>query len=134
MVVLNRIYTRNRRIDGTTALGSGERRSEILICGVAALMGTRRTRPTPRHRRWSAASDATRANSTRCWLIQNDLFDLGRRPRGPQSAEARKKSKDKSKDKSIDKSKAGALRMLFEQGRAAPSADIDRLNAKLTAF
>ena len=73
MVVLNRIYTRTGD-DGTTALGSGERRKKFdlriaaygTVDELNACLGIARL-----HTRSEAAVDAMLAR------IQNDLFDLG---------------------------------------------------------
>ena len=73
MVVLNRIYTRTGD-DGTTALGTGERRKNR---SARSTPTARSTRPTPciglarLHTADDAAVDAMLAR------IQNDLFDLG---------------------------------------------------------
>src|SRR3981189_867712 len=73
MVVLNRIYTRTGD-DGTTALGSGERRPKYdlrvaaygTVDEVNAVIGIARL-----HAAADAALDSMRAG------IQNDLFDVG---------------------------------------------------------
>src|SRR5260370_17383385 len=102
MVVLNRIYTRTGD-DGTTALGSGERRPKYDLRVAAygtvdetnAAIGVIRLHLT----------DA-RELDTMLGLIQNDLFDLGADLAVPQR---------EGKDKSKDKSRAGRLRVLSSQ-------------------
>ncbi|HWL21469.1 MAG TPA: cob(I)yrinic acid a,c-diamide adenosyltransferase [Bradyrhizobium sp.] len=118
MVVLNRIYTRTGD-DGTTALGSGERRPKYDLRVAAygtvdetnAAIGVVRLHLT----------DA-RELDTMLGLIQNDLFDLGADLAVPQR---------EGKDKSKDKSKAERLRVLSSQVERL-ERDIDSLNAKLT--
>ena len=118
MVVLNRIYTRTGE-DGTTALGSGERRPKYDLRVAAygtvdetnAAIGVVRLHLT----------DA-RELDTMLGLIQNDLFDLGADLAVPQR---------EGKEKSKDKSKAERLRVLSSQVERL-ERDIDSLNAKLT--
>src|SRR5712692_6826191 len=109
MVILNRIYTRTGD-DGTTALGSGERRPKydlrISACGTVdetnAAIGVARL-----HLAQAPDLDAMLG------LIQNDLFDLGADLAVPQR-----------------EGKAERLRMLSSQVERL-ERDIDSLNANL---
>src|ERR1700740_2044284 len=109
MVVLNRIYTRTGD-DGTTALGSGERRPKYDLRMAAygtvdetnAAIGIARL-----HLAGLPELDAALG------LIQNDLFDLGADLAVPQR-----------------EGKAERLRMLSSQVERL-ERDIDRLNEKL---
>jgi cob(I)alamin adenosyltransferase len=110
MVVLNRIYTRTGD-DGTTALGSGERRPKydlrIAACGTVdetnAAIGIVRLHLTE-----------ARELDAMLGLIQNDLFDLGADLAVPER-----------------EGKAERLRMLSSQVDRL-ERDIDSLNAQLT--
>ncbi|MQT12996.1 cob(I)yrinic acid a,c-diamide adenosyltransferase [Segnochrobactrum spirostomi] len=113
MVVLNRIYTRTGD-DGSTALGTGERRSKAdlrvsaygTVDELNATIGLARL-----HTRDHADLDAVLGR------IQNELFDLGAdlaTPEGP-----------------ADTSPRGALRIVASQVDRL-EADIDRFNARLT--
>ena len=110
MVRLNKIYTRTGD-DGTTGLGSGERRlkSELRVeaCGTVdeanACIGIARTHTATAH----PAVDAMLGR------IQNDLFDLGADLAVPQR-----------------EGKAERLRVLASQV-ARLEGDIDTLNAQL---
>ena len=109
MVVLNRIYTRTGD-DGTTALGSGERRPKYdlrieaygTVDETNAVIGIVRL-----HLAEARELDAMLG------LIQNDLFDLGADLAVPER-----------------EGKAERLRMLSSQVERL-ERDIDRLNAKL---
>jgi cob(I)alamin adenosyltransferase len=109
MVVLNRIYTRTGD-DGTTGLGSGERRPKydlrVAACGTVdetnAAIGVARLYLAP-----APALDAVLG------LIQNDLFDLGADLAVPQR-----------------EGKAERLRVLPTQVERL-ERDIDTLNADL---
>jgi cob(I)alamin adenosyltransferase len=110
MVVLNRIYTRTGD-DGTTALGSGERRPKYDL-RVAAYGTVDET---------NAAIGVVRLHlggapelNAMLGLIQNDLFDLGADLAVPQRD-----------------GKAERLRMLASQVERL-ERDIDRLNEKLS--
>ena len=110
MVVLNRIYTRTGD-DGTTALGSGERRPKYDL-RVAAYGSVDET---------NAAIGVARLHLTEMreldvmlGLIQNDLFDLGADLSVPQR-----------------EGKAERLRVLSSQVERLEH-DIDGLNTKLT--
>src|SRR5271167_3897652 len=110
MVVLNRIYTRTGD-NGTTALGSGERRPKydlrISACGTVdetnAAIGVVRL-----HLAGAPQLDQMLG------LIQNDLFDLGADLAVPQR-----------------EGKVERLRVLSSQVERL-ERDIDRLNAELT--
>src|SRR6201994_3500063 len=109
MVVLNRIYTRTGD-DGTTALGSGERRPKFdlrieaygTVDETNAAIGVVRL-----HLKEQPAPDAMLG------LIQNDLFDLGADLAVPQR-----------------EGKAERLRILSSQVERLEH-DIDQLNEKL---
>ncbi len=109
MVVLNRIYTRTGD-DGTTALGSGERRPkfDLRIAAYGTVDETNAAIGVARlHLAEAPALDAVLA------LIQNDLFDLGADLAVPQR-----------------EGKAERLRVLPSQVERL-ERDIDRLNADL---
>jgi cob(I)alamin adenosyltransferase len=113
MVVLNRIYTRTGD-DGTTALGSGERRPkyDLRVAAYGTVDETNAAIGVVRlHLQEARELDAMLG------LIQNDLFDLGADLAVPQR-----------EDK--DKNKAERLRMLPTQV-ARLERDIDSLNAVL---
>jgi cob(I)alamin adenosyltransferase len=111
MVVLNRIYTRTGD-DGTTALGSGERRSKYdlrvaaygTVDEVNAVIGVARL-----HAAGNSALDPVLAR------IQNDLFDVGADLCMPDKG----------------KGPGGARLDVTEQQVTWLEAEIDRLNADL---
>ena len=113
MVVLNKIYTRTGD-DGTTALGSGERRKkyDLRIAAYGTLDETNAAIGVARlHTAGEAVFDASLAR------IQNDLFDLGAdlctpgKGRGP-----------------------GGARLTVTAAQVAwLESEIDRLNAELAA-
>ena len=110
MVVLNRIYTRTGD-DGTTALGSGERRPkyDLRIAAYGTVDETNAAIGIARlHLAGAPELDGMLG------LIQNDLFDLGADLAVPQR-----------------EGKAERLRMLSSQVERL-ERDIDRLNASLT--
>jgi cob(I)alamin adenosyltransferase len=110
MVVLNRIYTRTGD-DGTTALGSGERRPkyDLRIAAYGTVDETNAAIGIVRlHLKDAPDLDALLA------LIQNDLFDLGADLAVPER-----------------EGKAERLRMLSSQVERL-ERDIDGLNAKLS--
>jgi cob(I)alamin adenosyltransferase len=112
MVVLNRIYTRTGD-DGTTALGSGERREkfDLRIATYGTVDETNAAIGVARlHLQNARDLDAMLG------LIQNDLFDLGADLAVPQRAE--------------DNTRAERLRILSSQV-ARLERDIDSLNAGL---
>jgi cob(I)alamin adenosyltransferase len=112
MVVLNRIYTRTGD-DGTTALGTGERRKKYdrrisaygTIDEVNAALGVVRL-----HTAGDAALDAALSR------IQNDLFDVGADLCTPGKG----------------KGPGGARLTVTENQVAWLETEIDRLNAELT--
>src|ERR1700760_4727052 len=112
MVVLNRIYTRTGD-DGTTALGSGERRPKYDLRVAAygtvdetnAVIGVARL-----HLKETPALD------TMLGLVQNDLFDLGADLAVPER-----------------EGKAERLRVLSSQVERLASG-IDTLNARLSGL
>jgi cob(I)alamin adenosyltransferase len=109
MVVLNRIYTRTGD-DGTTALGSGERRPkhDLRIAAYGTVDETNAAIGVVRlHLKDARELDAMLG------LIQNDLFDLGADLAVPQR-----------------EGKADRLRVLSSQVERL-ERDIDSLNAKL---
>ena len=110
MVVLNRIYTRTGD-DGTTALGSGERRPKYDL-RVAAYGTVDETNAAIGVVRLHLAD--ARELDAMLGLIQNDLFDLGADLAVPQRD-----------------GKAERLRMLASQVERL-ERDIDRLNEKLS--
>ena len=110
MVVLNRIYTRTGD-DGTTALGSGERRPkyDLRVAAYGTVDETNAAIGVVRlHLKDARELDAMLG------LIQNDLFDLGADLAVPQR-----------------EGKADRLRVLSSQVERL-ERDIDSLNAKLT--
>jgi cob(I)alamin adenosyltransferase len=109
MVVLNRIYTRTGD-DGTTALGSGERRPKYDL-RIAAYGTIDETNAVIGVARLHLA--ATPELDAMLGLIQNDLFDLGADLAVPQR-----------------EGKAERLRVLSSQVERL-ERDIDRLNADL---
>jgi cob(I)alamin adenosyltransferase len=109
MVVLNRIYTRTGD-DGTTALGSGERRAkyDLRIAAYGTVDETNAAIGVVRlHLKDARELDAMLA------LVQNDLFDLGADLAVPQR-----------------EGKAERLRVLSSQVERL-ERDIDSLNEKL---
>ena len=110
MVVLNRIYTRTGD-DGTTALGSGERRPKYDL-RIAAYGTVDETNAAIGMVRLHLAERAAQLDAM-LGLIQNDLFDLGADLAVPQRD-----------------GKAERLRMLSSQVERL-ERDIDSLNAKL---
>ena len=109
MVVLNRIYTRTGD-DGTTALGSGERRPkyDLRIAAYGTVDETNAAIGVVRlHLAEASELDAMLG------LIQNDLFDLGADLAVPER-----------------EGKAERLRVLSSQVERL-ERDIDRLNAEL---
>ena len=110
MVVLNRIYTRTGD-DGTTALGSGERRPkyDLRIAAYGTVDETNAAIGVVRLHLGDA-----RELDAMLGLIQNDLFDLGADLAVPQRD-----------------GKAERLRMLSSQVERL-ERDIDRLNEKLS--
>jgi len=114
MVVLNRIYTRTGD-DGTTALGSGERRPkyDLRVAAYGTVDETNAAIGVVRlHLKDARELDAMLG------LIQNDLFDLGADLAVPQR-------------EGKGKSKAERLRVLSSQVERLEH-NIDSLNAKLT--
>ena len=111
MVVLNRIYTRTGD-DGTTALGSGERRPKYDL-RIAAYGTVDETNAAIGIVRLHLAE--ARDLDAMLGLIQNDLFDLGADLAVPER-----------------EGKAERLRMLSSQVERL-ERDIDTLNAKLGA-
>jgi len=110
MVVLNRIYTRTGD-DGTTALGSGERRPkyDLRVAAYGTVDETNAAIGVARlHLKGALEIDAMLG------LIQNDLFDLGADLSVPQR-----------------EGKAERLRVLSTQVERL-ERDIDALNANLT--
>lgn len=114
MVVLNRIYTRTGD-DGTTALGSGERRPKYdlriaaygTIDELNACLGIARS-----HTADQPAADAMLAR------IQNDLFDLGADLCTPESA--------------MGKGPGGARLAVSDAQVTRLEQEIDALNAELS--
>lgn len=114
MVVLNRIYTRTGD-DGTTALGSGERRPkhDLRIGAYGTVDETNAAIGIVRLHLADAPDLAASSLDAMLGLIQNDLFDLGADLAVPQRD-----------------GKAERLRMLSSQVDRL-ERDIDALNAKL---
>ena len=115
MVVLNRIYTRTGD-DGTTALGSGERRPkhDLRIGAYGTVDETNAAIGIVRLHLAGAPDLAASSLDAMLGLIQNDLFDLGADLAVPQRD-----------------GKAERLRMLSSQVERL-ERDIDSLNAELT--
>jgi len=109
MVILTKIYTRTGD-DGTTALGSGERRPKYDL-RISAFGTVDETNAAIGVARWHV-KDA-RELDTMLGLIQNDLFDLGADLAVPQR-----------------EGKAERLRVIASQVERL-ERDIDVLNAKL---
>ena len=114
MVVLNRIYTRTGD-DGTTALGSGERRPkhDLRIGAYGTVDETNAAIGIVRLHLAGAPDRAAASLDAMLGLIQNDLFDLGADLAVPQRD-----------------GKAERLRMLASQVERL-ERDIDSLNEKL---
>lgn len=114
MVVLNRIYTRTGD-DGTTALGSGERRPkyDLRIAAYGTVDETNAAIGVVRVHLKNAMGDGEIVDRMLA-RIQNDLFDLGADLAVPQRPD-----------------KAERLRVLSTQV-ARLEQDIDRLNGDLT--
>ena len=114
MVVLNKIYTRTGD-DGTTALGTGERRKkfDLRIAAYGTIDETNAAIGVARlHTRDNGALDAALAR------IQNDLFDVGADLCTPV--------------KSGGKGEGGARLTVTDNQVAWLEAEIDRLNAELS--
>jgi cob(I)alamin adenosyltransferase len=112
MVVLNRIYTRTGD-DGTTALGSGERRAkyDLRIAAYGTVDETNATIGIARlHLRAEPEVDAI------LMRVQNDLFDLGADLAVPDKDEAKPRERLRVSDHQVDRLES----------------DIDRLNTELT--
>ncbi|MEX0590827.1 MAG: cob(I)yrinic acid a,c-diamide adenosyltransferase [Xanthobacteraceae bacterium] len=111
MVVLNRIYTRTGD-DGSTALGSGERRPkyDLRIAAYGTVDETNAAIGIARsHLGTEADVDATLAR------VQNDLFDLGADLAVPEKAGKENRERLRIVDSQVDRLEA----------------DIDKLNAEL---
>ena len=114
MVVLNKIYTRTGD-DGTTALGTGQRRKkfDLRIAAYGTIDETNAAIGVARlHTRDNGALDAALAR------IQNDLFDVGADLCTPV--------------KSGGKGEGGARLTVTDNQVAWLEAEIDRLNAELS--
>jgi cob(I)alamin adenosyltransferase len=112
MVVLNRIYTRTGD-DGTTALGSGERRAkyDLRIAAYGTVDETNATIGIARlHLRAEPEVDAI------LMRVQNDLFDLGADLAVPEKDEAKPRERLRVSDHQVERLES----------------DIDRLNTALT--
>jgi cob(I)alamin adenosyltransferase len=111
MVVLNRIYTRTGD-DGSTALGSGERRPkyDLRVAAYGTVDETNAAIGIARlHLRAEAEVDAILAR------VQNDLFDLGADLAVPETGRNEKRERLRVVDSQVDRLEA----------------DIDKLNAGL---
>ncbi len=111
MVVLNKIYTRTGD-DGTTALGSGERRKKYDL-RVAAYGTVDETNAAIGIARLHTADDASLDAALA--RVQNDLFDLGADLCSPEKG----------------KGPGGARLTVTDNQVAWLESEIDRLNAKL---
>ena len=116
MVVLNKIYTRTGD-DGTTALGTGERRKKYDL-RIAAYGTIDETNAAIGVARLSTRDDA--ALDTALSRIQNDLFDVGADLCTPAKA-----------DDSGGKGPGGARLTVTDNQVNWLEAEIDRLNAEL---
>jgi len=115
MVVLNRIYTRTGD-DGTTALGTGERRKKYDL-RIASYGTVDELNATLGLARLSAGAD--RDIDAMLGRIQNDLFDLGADLCSPD------------KGKGEGRGPGGARLTVTEAQVTRLEAEIDRLNADL---
>jgi cob(I)alamin adenosyltransferase len=117
MVVLNRIYTRTGD-DGTTALGSGERRPkyDLRVSAYGTVDETNAVIGIVRLHLRDSREQASRELDTMLGLIQNDLFDLGADLAVPHRED-----------------KAERLRLLSSQVERL-ERDIDALNAPLSSL
>jgi cob(I)alamin adenosyltransferase len=117
MVVLNRIYTRTGD-DGTTALGSGERRPkyDLRVSAYGTVDETNAVIGIVRLHLEGSREPASRELDTMLGLIQNDLFDLGADLAVPHRED-----------------KAERLRLLSSQVERL-ERDIDALNAPLSSL
>jgi cob(I)alamin adenosyltransferase len=117
MVVLNRIYTRTGD-DGTTALGSGERRPkyDLRVSAYGTVDETNAVIGIVRLHLRDSREQASRELDTMLGLIQNDLFDLGADLAVPHR-----------------ENKAERLRLLSSQVERL-ERDIDALNAPLSSL
>jgi cob(I)alamin adenosyltransferase len=119
MVVLNKIYTRTGD-DGTTALGTGERRKkyDLRIAAYGTIDETNAAIGIARlHTRDDAALDAALSR------IQNDLFDVGADLCTPE----------KTGDKGDGGKGPGGARLSVTDNQVTwLEAEIDRLNADLS--
>lgn len=112
MVVLNRIYTRSGD-DGTTALGTGQRRPKFDL-RIAAYGTVDETNATIGLAQLHLAREPeVAAILTR---VQNDLFDLGADLAAPEPPDGDQKQRLRIVDTQVDRIEA----------------DIDRLNAELS--
>ncbi len=117
MVVLNRIYTRTGD-DGTTALGSGERRPkyDLRVSAYGTVDETNAVIGIIRLHLQDSREQGSREIDTMLGLIQNDLFDLGADLAVPHRED-----------------KAERLRLLSSQVERL-ERDIDALNAPLSSL
>jgi cob(I)alamin adenosyltransferase len=112
MVVLNRIYTRTGD-DGSTALGTGERRPKFDL-RVAAYGTVDETNATIGIARLHLASEPDVAAIL--LRVQNDLFDLGADLAAPENPDKPNRERLRIVDSQVDRLES----------------DIDKLNAQLT--
>jgi cob(I)alamin adenosyltransferase len=112
MVTLNRIYTRTGD-DGTTALGSGERRAkyDMRVSAYGTVDETNAAIGVARlHLQAEPEVDAI------LMRVQNDLFDLGADLAVPEKDETKSRERLRVSDRQVERLES----------------DIDRLNAELT--